>query len=161
MIPRKSGAVNQIVYEHTVYGEGKYRFYLPFYDLMWLIDKIIACGECTEQITFNPFFISDKTGYAEFDEYMCHIECVKSTDVQASDLFVEKCKNENETLDEAKRHYALCGSVAEFHKALLRYKDYISEKIPQLAMDLKSNKKLRLTDEDLLFGYFGFEVYSD
>lgn len=161
MILRKPGTVNGIVYEYTVYGEGKYKFYLPIYDLMWLIDKIIACGEYTKRINFNPFFISEKTGFVEFDEYMCHIECVKNTDIQTSDLFVEKCKGENETLDEAKRHYALCGSVAEFHNALLSYKYYITEKIPQLAMDLKSNKKLFLTDEDLLFGYFCFEVYSD
>lgn len=161
MIERKPGAVNKIVYDNTVYCDGKYHFYLPLYDLICLIDEIIACGECTKYIMFNPFFISPKTNYVEFDEHRCYIECVRNTDIQVENSFVEKCKGENETLDEAKRHYALCGSVVEFHNALLSYKDYITEKIPQLAMDLKSNKKRRLTDEDFLFGYFCFEVYSD
>ena len=58
MIQKKNGAVNNIVYEYTVYGDGQYNYYLPLYNLFNLIDKIIACGECTKCINFDPFLLA-------------------------------------------------------------------------------------------------------
>ena len=157
--PEKNGAVNNIVYEYTVYGDGQYNYYLPLYNLFNLIDKIIACGECTKCINFDPFFISLKTGYIEFDEYMCYIECSNNEDASTNNFFIARCKSEKETMSEARMHYALCRNSKEFHNALNSYKHYIQENIPVLSMKIKSDYDL--SDEELLFGYFGFEVYSD
>lgn len=159
MIRKKSGTVNNLVYEYTVYGEGHYNFYLPLYNLFNLIDKIIACGERTKSINFNPFFISLKTGYIEFDEYMCYIECSNNEAASANDGIITRCKSDEETVSEAKRHYALCRNSEEFHCALNSYKRYIQENIPVLAAIIKS--EYGLSDEELLLGYFGFEVYSE
>lgn len=157
--PEKSGTVNNLVYEYTVYGEGQYNYYLPLYNLFVLIDKIIACGECTKCINFNPFFISSKTGYVEFDEYMCYIECSNNEAASANDGFITGCKSEKEPVSEASMYYALCKNTEGFHNALNSYKHYIQEKIPVLAAIIKSD--YGLSDEELLLGYFGFEVYSD
>lgn len=157
--PEKSGTVNNIVYENAVYGEGQYNYYLPLYNLFNLIDKIIACGECTKSINFDPFFISLKTGYVEFDEYMCYIECLNNEAASANDSFITGCKSDEDTVSEARTHYALCKNTEEFHHALNSYKHYIQKNIPVLAAIIKSD--YGLSDEELLFGYFGFELYSD
>ena len=109
--------MNNIVYEYTVYGDGQYNYYLPLYNLFNLIDKIIACGERTKCINFDPFFISLKTGYIEFDEYMCYIECSNNEDASTNNFFIARCESEKETMSEARMHYALCRNSEEFHNA--------------------------------------------
>ncbi len=156
MIERKKGKVNELMYDITVFASGKYHHYLSFYDLIYLIDRIIACGECTESITFNPFFIREK-GYIELDDYMCYIECTDDKS-RSSEEFIVECINQDESIEEAKEHYALCKNLTEFHDALNRYKRYIKKKIPLLAEMLRA--ELNLTDEDFYLGYFAFETYS-
>lgn len=163
---RKNGAVNEIIYDHTAYCNGKYRFYLSIYDLIYLIIQIISCNETTKYIRFTPFFRDHKKSEAElrnieFDEYMCFIECKADVDINMYNDFINECKEEFESFSEAQRHYCLCDhkDIAGFHKALKNYISYLDEIVPKLIITLKSEYKFK--DEDLQFGYFCFEVHSE
>lgn len=163
---RKSGAVNEIIYDNTSYCNGKYRFYLPICDLVFLINQIISCGETTKYVRFTPFFRNHKKSEAElrnieFDEYMCFIECKADVDVNMYNDFINECKEKFESFAEAQKHYCLCdhNDIAGFHKALKNYVLYLDEIIPKLIIILKSEYKFK--DEDLQFGYFCFEVHSE
>lgn len=176
MIKRKKGLINEIIYNETVYNNNQNRFYPAILELNHLIDKIIEAKATTEYVRIIPFYINSKlNGQVEFDEYMFFIMCQDDfTEVEFKE-HLTSCMDHiydiphdveqyDDMSEEKKRdariRYPICknGDYETYIQYLLRYKEYLNELIPIL-FD-KVVKKLNLSQDDMAFGYFCFEVHS-
>lgn len=176
MIERQDGEINNIVFNFTVYNNDENRYYPTIDGLQLLIDRINESETTTKYIRFNPFYRNSKlNGQIEYDDYMFYIEC--RDDFTQNDLKSHwtKCMDNiydiphdvtpyddfsDDKQKMARILYPLCknNDVESFHKHLDDFKGYLNELLPMLFED--AIKKLNLTQEDLAFGYFCFEVHS-
>lgn len=168
MIKREEGIINGIVYDNTVYHNGEYRFYPSIMDFKHLVKKIIASQTTTEYIKCSPFYINAKLDrQVEFDKFMFYMECREEFDNATLEEFLQECEEkqlEEMSSDEircAKIQYVLCEytNVKRFRESLEAYILYLNEIIPKMVEELKSEYKIK--DDDLMFGYFCFEVDSE
>ncbi|WP_128895281.1 hypothetical protein [Longirhabdus pacifica] len=167
MVTRKKGIINGIIYDHTVYHDGKYRMYPSIIGLRNLVKRIIESGSTTEYIRFNPFYRNAKINrQIELDEYMFYMECREQFDGKDFEEHIGICLDKpyidlsDEEIRWGKTLYPLCryDDVEGYKKALETYDQFLFELIPKL-MEM-AKYKMDLKDEDLAFGYFCFEVHS-
>lgn len=70
MIEKKSGMINEIVYNNTVYYNGKYRYYPTITDLKSMLDEIISSKSTTDYLRITPFYINELLDMQiEFEEW--------------------------------------------------------------------------------------------
>ena len=157
---KKTSNICKFITAHTCLADGVHHYYPSLYTLHYLIEKIIELNETTDYIKFNPFYMHPKTGMREFDDNMCYIECCENVTDDSKEDFLIRNLNDDETLESACRHYALIDitDTAGFQKALTNYLTYIEEIIPTLAETVRN--EYALSETDLLYGYFGFEIYA-
>lgn len=76
-IEREPGAINEIIFDYTVYHNGRYSYYLSIFGLKSLAQKIAQSHATTRYVRFTPFYINGKVErQVEFDEdYMFYLEC--------------------------------------------------------------------------------------
>jgi hypothetical protein len=168
MIERPLGTVNNIVYNTTVYENGRYRHYLNIDELIGMVEEIINSHETTsEYIQFNPFYRnSHSESQVEFDDYMFYMECRR--DFDAEDIVKHQMENASPKyriypieLVDAEALYPLCriGDAEAFKEGLVGYLRYLDRVLSKLLKIAKS--ELGLSDDDLAFGYFCFEIHSE
>lgn len=168
MIIKKQGAINEIVYQNTVYNNGQNRYYPTISDLVFLITKIIEANDTTEYIRFDPFYINYKLDrQIEFDEFMFYLEC--RDNFSESDLRKHFSENIGKDYDEMSKEekrlanilYPLCKSkdTERFKEILLTYKTYLNVLIPILFQ--KAKTEMNLLEDDIPFGFFCFEIHSN
>lgn len=176
MIEKKEGSINEIIYNNTVYNDGKNHFYPTVDQLAYIIDKIIETEDTTKFIRFIPFYVNYKVNkQMEFDEYMFYLECRESFSEDDFKNHLAECMDKNydvphkvkkyDELSDGEKKYAnimypLCqkNDIETYKKLLLTYRNYIAELI--LCLFEKARKELTLSVDDLAFGYFCFEVNS-
>jgi hypothetical protein len=168
MIAKKEGLINEIIYNNTVYNDGKNRYYPTICDLVFLLTKIIEANETTENISFNPFYVNCRLDrQIEFDGFMFYLECRDNfSEIDSRNHFSENFgKDYTEMSDDEKRIanilYPLCRKkdTERFKMLLLSYKEYLNELIPFLFTQAKA--EMNLSENDMPFGYFCFEVHSN
>ena len=183
---KKDGAINHIVYNQTMYNEGKNRFYLPINHLIFLIDEIVKTNQMTKYIHFNPFYITQRT-QLEFEEFIFHIlleDDLSKIDykrhlednflIPYNELTEEEKKSSNFDSDlgfrknytemtEWEKEYLsvlrpICetGNIKMYHEQLLQYRYFLNKLIPFLFEKVKK----KISEENIPFGYFCFEVHS-
>ena len=91
MIERKEGLVNQILYDNTVYYDGKYRLFPSVSDMFFIIKKMIESNETTKRLTFIPFYECDEFMY-EFEEMMFYLECRENVTPEQVEAFLGECR---------------------------------------------------------------------
>ncbi|MGF6949781.1 hypothetical protein QF028_002286 [Neobacillus sp. B4I6] len=168
MLEKSEGTINEIVYEFTAYRNGKYIIYPTISDLYLLLFKIIRSNATTEYIRINPFYINEKVNLQrEFDEYMFYLECREQFTVQDEELHIlENLGREantvtSEEFETGKILTPLCRyDDPKTYKSLLEgYRKFLNMMLPSLFESAKVD--LDLTEEDLAFGYFCFEIHSE
>lgn len=168
ILEKKEGIINGIVYEHTVYRNGKYRLYPTITDLNTLIDKLIEANTTTEYIRITPFYVNKKVNLQrEFDQYMFFVECMEQFNEQdAEDRILESLDMDatSVTLEEYDRGKILTpicryDDSESFKASLDKYRDYLDVLLPCLFDYAKVD--LELSEKDLAFGYFCFEIHSE
>ncbi|MDI2586198.1 hypothetical protein OR571_03415 [Psychrobacillus sp. NEAU-3TGS] len=167
MIEKDKGEINEIVYNNTVYYNGKYRYYPTITGLMGVLDEIISSNSTTDYIRITPFYINEKlNSQIEFEEYMFFIECRDWLDEKIQEKHIIECLNVPDTprqLNDLRIGtvlFPLCQNddVTSYKKALEKYKEILGELILKMMEIAKS--EIGLKEEDLPFGYFCFEVHS-
>lgn len=166
----------KLIYNQTVYNNGENRIYPNIMGMYLLIKKLNAIDETCNYIRFNPFYKNAKLNCQfEFDDYMFYMECRDNFTEQELEKHWTKCMdNIYDIPHEIKQYkdmneyekkqvqilYPVCkhGDYQTFHKYLNDYKEYLNELIPMLFEKVKDS--LNLSQEDIAFGYFCFEVYS-
>lgn len=166
MIIRKSGKINEVIYEHTTYHNGEYRLYPTIIDLEHLIKDVKEVQSTTEYIRINPFYINGRADMQrEYDEYMFYMECRDDFNEKTLKEHIEECLDDELPLSHKRTLgetlYPLCkwDDVETFNLALENYFSLLYEILPELLVSAKNEMKLE--DEDLAFGYFCFEVHSE
>lgn len=156
MIERKEGLVNQILYDYTVYHDGKYRFYPSVSGMFFIIEKMIESNETTEMLTFIPFYECDEF-MVEFGEMMFYLECRENVTPEQVEVFLENCWEQKDIHERC----CLCDikDVETFQNALKKYMEYIKRKIPEITEWIMEEYDIKT--EELLRGYICFETYSD
>lgn len=176
MIEKKKGLINELIYNQTIYNNGKSRMYPNIMGLELLIKNLCLIDETCNYIRFNPFYRNSRLNcQIEFADYMFYME---SRENFTKDDLVEhwnQCTNrvydiphKVKQYEEIKEYYKkkapilypLCkkGDYQQFHKFLKIYKEYLNELIPLLFE--KVIEELDLNQDDIAFGYFCFEVHS-
>ena len=177
MVEKKSGTINELIYDHTVYNNGVNRIYPNINEIKLIIKKLNLLESTCNYIRINPFYINTKLNcQIEFDEYMFYMECRKNFTKEDLEIHWTQCMdhiydvpheikqykdmNENEKR-QARTLYPVCryGDFQKFHEYLNRYENYLYELIPFLFK--KVIEELDLNQEDMAFGYFCFEIHSD
>ena len=165
MIEKKVGVVNEIIYNNTVYNDGKNRMYPAIGDLIRILNLVCDAGETTEYIRVMPFYSNCKRNIQhEFEENMFYLECRIS--VSKNDVLeqISSCLGTEKINEEHKRIgailYPLCqlNDVDAFVTSIKKYIEYLDTMIPML-MD-KVSQSYELRNQDIGFGYFSFEVHS-
>ena len=76
MIEKKSGKINEIVYNNTVYHNEEYRLYPTLEHLFSILDLIAESGVTTNYLRITPFYRNIKLDiYEEWDVFDFYIEC--------------------------------------------------------------------------------------
>lgn len=167
MIVKKEGIINEIIYEHTVYHNGEYRIYPTISYLKYLIEEIVRSKSTTKYIRFTPFYKNARYNQQiEFDDYMFYMECREQVDNKSVENHIELCLDKkyddmnHEEIRIGKILFPLCKNkdIETYKKLLEIYVEFLDELIPKL-MEI-SKCKIGLKDEELVFGYFCFEVHS-
>lgn len=160
MIERKEGLVNQILYDNTVYQDGKYHFYPDVSGMFFIIEKMIESNETTKMLMFTPFYRTNEF-QIEFEEMMFYLECRENVTPEQVKTFLEDCREGGETIDETQEKCCLCDikDVETFQNALKKYVEYIKRKIPEITERIM--KEYDIKTEELLCGYICFETHSD
>lgn len=167
MIEKKEGIINEIIYDNTVYHNGKYRIYPTIIELIRIIKEITNSKSTTSYLRFNPFYINVKGIIEiEFEDYMFYFECRDHVSDYDIEKHIEAClgTNPNEIDDEQKRIAKILfplgdnGDIKQYQISLENYIEYLDEMIPQLMKLVRD--KTNISDSDVAFGYFCFEVHS-
>lgn len=176
MIEKKEGKINELIYNQTIYNGGKNCMYPNIMGLYLIIKMINEIDETCNYIKFNPFYRYARLDcQIEFDDYMFYMECRENfTEKELEEHWtrcmdniydvphvVEQYGNMNENRKkQAQILYPICkhGNYQVFHKHLAEYRLYLDELIPILFAKVKEN--LNLSQEDIAFGYFCFEIHS-
>jgi len=156
MIERKEGLVNQILYDNTVYQDGKYHFYPAVSEMFFIIEKMIESNETTKMLMFTPFYECDEF-MVEFEEMMFYLECRENVTPEQVEAFLENCWEQRDV----RQRCCLCDikDVETFQNALKKYVEYIKRKIPEITERIM--KEYDIKTEELLCGYICFETHSD
>jgi hypothetical protein len=138
MLEKDEGKINEIVYNHTAYYNGRYRFYPTITDLNGIIDEIIGANTTTDYIRITPFYINERVNMqTEFEEYMYYIECRERVDEEIQKQHIEECIEPVDVLRALQDVefgpilYPLCqnGDSLCFKKALVAYKKALTQMI--------------------------------
>lgn len=177
MIERKKGLINELIYNQTVYNNGQNHMYPNVMGIEFIIKNLKVIEETCNYIQFNPFYRNAKLNcQIEFDDYMFYMECRDAFTVEEQEAHWTKCMDkiydvpheveQYEDMNEDKKRmarilYPICktGDYESFHNHLKNYDDYLNELIPLLFC--KAINNLNLSQVDMAFGYFCFEVNSD
>ncbi|MCW6662453.1 hypothetical protein NHG23_00955 [Aerococcaceae bacterium NML190073] len=176
MIEQKKGQINKIIYQQTVYYGGEHRLYPSILQLFHLLDEILKLNCTTDSIHIIPFYRSVARGgfQEEFDIGCFYIECREEVTQEEIDNFPLEQRywtnpdDEYRILsdyisdDDMKRSQFLCrkNDVESFQAGILTYKQFLLERgIPQMMKWL--DRFYQLTAEELPYGYFCFEIWSD
>lgn len=168
MINKQEGIINNIIYDNTVYHNGEYRFYPSLLDLKGIVKAIIQSRSTTINIKFTPFYINGKLErQVEFDEYMFYMECRDRVSESVYEGFLQECIDgdlyglSKDKLEGLKKQYVLCENtdVNKFKEGLEVYIEYLNILIPRMVDELINEYKVN--KDDLLFGYFCFEIESE
>lgn len=177
MIERKKGLINELIYNQTVYNNGKNHMYPNIMRLEFIIKNLKEIEETCNYVRFNPFYRNAKLDcQIEFDDYMFYMECRDGFTIEDKEKHWTRCMDniydipheveQYKDMSEDKKKmartlYPLCkkGDCESFHKHLNDYKDYLDELIPLLFS--KAIASLNLNQEDMAFGYFCYEIDSD
>jgi hypothetical protein len=168
MIKKGKGKINEIVYNNTIYYNGKYRYYLTITELKGILDEIISSNSTTEYIRITPFYINEDVDMQiQFEEFMFYIECRDWFDEKIQEVHILDCLNPidtQRTLNNLRLGailYPLCkyNDVDSYQKALKKYKESLREILPEMMEIAKSEMELK--EEYLPFGYFCFEIHSE
>lgn len=133
-----------------------------------IINEIIQSKSTTSYIKFTPFYVNSKLErQVEYDEYMFYMECRDEVTEIAYKEFFQDCLDDNmdelseEELVGLKKQYILCEStdINKFNKSLETYIAYLNILIPKMVDELINEYKV--DKNDLLFGYFCFEIDSE
>ncbi|MFJ7976755.1 hypothetical protein ACIQZI_13815 [Peribacillus sp. NPDC096379] len=167
MIGKGKGKINKIVYNNTVYYNGKYTYFPTITKLKRILDEIISSDSTTEYIRITPFYRNEEVEMQiEFEEFMFYIECRDWFDEKTQDLHILDCLEPIDTQRTLNNFrlgailYPLCknNDVYSYQKALKKYKESLREIMPQMMEIAKSEMELK--EEHLSFGYFCFEIHS-
>ncbi|MBD7944818.1 hypothetical protein H9650_11895 [Psychrobacillus sp. Sa2BUA9] len=167
IIGKDKGEINEIVYNNTVYYNGKYRRYPTITELKGILDEIISSDSTTEYIRITPFYINEEVDMQiEFEEFMFYIECRDWFDEQDQKMHILDCLEPIDTpraLNDVKLGailYPLCkhNDIVSYQKALEEYKDSLRDILPRMMKIAKSEMELK--EEHLPFGCFCFEIHS-
>ena len=163
MIKKQSGKINEIVYDLTVYGNGKYRLRPDLSMLINLLHKVIESEETTESLNIIPFFINDEDNWQEeFDSHMMFIKCQDDVSNAEYINFLKETKDDGTIFvsRDAKKRFMLCryDETEKFAGAIKNYLLHLYDLIPEMLEILKT--RLELSDEELKFGHFCFLVTS-
>lgn len=167
MLRKKSGKINEIVYNNTAYYNGKYRYFPTITDLKGILDEIISSNSTTDYIRITPFYMNELLDrQIEFEEYIFFIECRDWFDEKVQKDHIIECLYVPDTPRTLKDFrlgsilYPLCQNedVETFKNALEKYKESLTELLPIMMEIAKS--EMELTADHLPFGYFCFEVHS-
>ncbi|PGY07102.1 hypothetical protein [Bacillus sp. AFS031507] len=168
MIEKGKGKINEIIYNNTVYYNGKYSYYPTITNLNGILDEIISSNSTTEYIRITPFYINEEVDMQiEFEEFMFYIECRDWFDEKIQEMHILDCLNPIDTqrtlsnLRLGAILYPLCknNDVDSYQKALKKYKESLREILPKMMEIAKSEMELK--EEHLPFGYFCFEIHSE
>lgn len=168
MLEKVEGKINEIVYNNTVYHNGRYVFYPTISDLNGILDKIIESNAMTEYIRITPFYVNEQVNMQiQFEEYMFYIECRERVDEEIQNQHIKECLNPVDS-PRALEDFEL-GAILYplytfndtecYKKALLTYKKALSKMLLQMFEVAKVEMKLK--EEDIPFGYFCFEIHSE
>lgn len=176
MLRKKENLINELVIYQTSYNNGESRIYPTISGLKIIIRKMVKIKETTGYIKFNPFYKNAKLNcQIEFDDFMFYMECRDTFTMEDQEVHWTQCMDniydvpheveKYEYMDEDKKRmarilYPICktGDYESFHNHLNNYEDYLNELIPFLFC--KAIKNLNLSQDDMAFGYFCFEVES-
>lgn len=177
MVEKKEGLINELVYNQTIYNNGENRIYPELLGLKGLIKKMSELKATTAYIRFNPFYCNSRLDcQIEYDDYMFYMECRDIFTMEEQEAHWTQCMDniydipheleQYKDMNENKKRmarilYPICknGDYESFHNHLNVYENYLNELIPLLFS--KAIENLKLSQEDLAFGYFCFEVDSD
>lgn len=164
MIKRQYGAINQLVYDNTVYHNGDYHFYLPLDSLYELLNLIIEAKTTTKSLYLMPFYRSVYPMFRqiEFEEMMFYVECRENvTEEQKKEFLKECCDKGHEVDEDVLNRHALCdrNDVTGFQNAVMRYAGYLKQLVPRMQEIIL--KEYDIGVENLLFGHICFEIYSE
>lgn len=165
----EENTIRQIIFNNTFYHNGRYRHYPTISGLKMLINEIIESKLTCNHISINPFYINEKQNtQAEFDKYMFYMECRDGFDEVDIVSHIDSCiwdgyvdELDGEEIVEGHVLFPLCkyGDTVTFKKGLEAYLEYLEELLPKLLAFCKRTRGI--SDDDLAFGYFCFEVHAD
>lgn len=176
MIQKKEGIINGIIYDHTIYNNYTNSYYPTINNLKFLIKELVSVNATTSYVKFNPFYVNGKLKcQIEFDDYMFYMECRDNFTNKDLENHWTKCMDniydipheveQYKDMDEYKKKmarilYPICktGDYCKFHESLNSFVEFLDELIPLLFSETIS--KLNLSQDDIAFGYFCFEVHS-
>lgn len=163
MTEKPEGKINEVVYNHTAYMGGERVIFLTTGGLYHLIDDLIKANATTEYLRITPFYRNPKINrQREFDELMFFMECRESVTEEEEMAEILEEINQNSLMDlpagKALRPMCRFDDPEKFGRALTTYCDYLNTAIPQMFAIAK--EELNLSEEDLGFGYFCFEIHS-
>ena len=177
MIKKKQGAINELIYNQTIYNDGENCMFPSLIGIERIIKELNLIQSTCNYIRFIPFYRNAKLNcQIEFDDYMFYLECREDFTKEELEAHWTQCmdhvydiphevKQYKDMSESEKRQartlYPVCrhGDYQKFHEYLNRYKEYLNELIPLLFE--KVIEGLNLSQDDMAFGYFCFEVHSD
>ena len=160
--------INKIVYNNTVYYNGKYKYNPTITGLNLILEEIITADSTTKYLEVIPFYINEHLDkQIEFEEYIFYIECRDWFDEKQQDIHIKECINaENRPLTFVDSNlgailYPLCkhDDTDSYKMAIMNYKEGLKEIFPHMMETAKLEMELK--EEDLPFGYFCFEINSE
>ena len=166
MNQNKEKQINIIINDFIYYDNGTYKRYINVGNLSLLIEGIKNCNETTKYIKIIPFYRNPKHSLQiKYERYMFYIECIpKASKLQQRIFYKTAAVHENDnvlTNDEMKILTVLCDSkdVKKFQKSILKYKEYLYSKLPELLNEIITQYNLDI--DDLSYGYFCFDITSE
>lgn len=178
LIKKKEGAINELIYNQTVYNNGKNCLFPNLNNLNIIIEGINLIQSTCRYIYFNPFYYHAKLKcQIEFDDYLFYMECRDDfTEEELENHWTQHMDHIYDVPHEVKQYkemseaeqkqarilYPVCrhGDVQKFHEYLNRYQEYLYDELIPLLFK-QATDMFKLSQEDMAFGYFCFEVFSD
>lgn len=179
-IKKKKGKINEYIYNKTTYENGVFRHYPTLMSLNEIITGIIEVHSTTKTLYIMPFYRNmKKNQQIEFDKYLFFMECKDSFTLEESQEFSAdgyQIKYDEMGMGDQKKSYVelsaedqkrasilsvfnLNGDYESYAKHLRDYREFLlNEAIPE--MFEQAMKEMELSQEDLAYGYFCFEIHS-
>ncbi|GIO22184.1 hypothetical protein [Oceanobacillus sp. J11TS1] len=162
MIKKRTGKINEIIYDNTVYHNGEYRIYPSVPQLFRVLDKVKKARETTDSLTMIPFYRNAKrNGQIEFESMVFYLECKENVSDNDLNAFLNQCCEEGQEIsDDIRKRFYLCSNndVDTFIRAINTYIDYLDTLVPQMIKTLKS--EYHFGESELMFGFICFSIDS-